>query len=187
MVIALLLAAGESKRTRPLMKQLYPVCGTTLVDFVVKKIFAGGAKKVRVVLGCESEAVRRSIREDVDIVINSNYVEGMLSSIKCGLVEEDAYLIFPVDYPLVRPDTIRRIIDSDRDDEVIVPVIAGNRGHPVLMPESMFAELKRFEGVSLRDFIHSKRVREVSVEDEGIVMNFNTPEQLQKLNKLISD
>jgi len=49
----------------------------------------------------------------------------------------------------------------------------------VLIPESMFTELKRFEGVSLSDFIHSKRVREVSVEDEGIIMNFNTPEQLQ--------
>jgi len=57
----------------------------------------------------------------------------------------------------------------------------------VLIPESMFTELKRFEGVSLSDFIHSKRVREVSVEDEGIIMNFNTPEQLQKLNKLLSD
>lgn len=45
MVIALLLAAGESKRTLPIMKQLYPVHGTVLVDLATKKLLATKDRK----------------------------------------------------------------------------------------------------------------------------------------------
>lgn len=192
MVTALVLAAGESSRTRPFMKQLYPVQNTTLIDFVIKKLVTSRVERVRVVLGFKWDEVNRAIKSPVDIVVNKEYERGMLSSIKCGLVDKDAYLIFPVDHPLVRVSTINALINAlEHQDpsfpQVIVPVFKGKRGHPVLMPESMFDDLKDFDGSDLRDFIHKRGTEEVNVDDEGVVMNFNSAEQLQKLNKLLGD
>jgi len=187
MVTALVLAAGESKRTQPIMKQLYPVHGTVLVDLVIKKLLATKVDKIRVILGHNWEEVQRAIKESVGIVVNTEYEKGMLSSIKCGLKEKDSYLIFPVDHPLVKVETIDMLIETleRKKSSVIIPVFKGKRGHPVIIPQNMFDELKNFEGRDLREFIHSKVTEEVSVEDEGIVMNFNTTELLQKLDKLL--
>ncbi|MDY6985918.1 MAG: nucleotidyltransferase family protein [Candidatus Thermoplasmatota archaeon] len=187
MVIALLLAAGESKRTLPIMKQLYPVHGTVLVDLATKKLLATKVDKIRVILGHNWKEVQRAIKENVEMVVNTEYEKEMLSSIKCGLKEKDSYLIFPVDHPLVKVETIDMLIEAlEREkNHVIVPVFKGKRGHPVIIPQNMFDELKNFEGRDLNEFIHTKITEEVSVEDEGIVMNFNTIERLQKLDKLL--
>lgn len=197
MVTALILAAGESNRTRPIMKQLYPVHNTTLIDLVVKKLAATRVSKIRVVLGFNWREVCRAIECDVigkelEIVVNEDYAGGMMSSIRRGLTDKDSYLIFPVDHPLVRVETIDMLINAaarhgTSRSSVIAPVFRGKRGHPVLIPESMFEDLIEFDGPSMRDFIHARGVEEVEVDDEGVVMNFNTVEQLQKLNKLLGD
>lgn len=195
MVTALVLAAGESKRSQPVMKQLYPVQGTALIDFVVKKLAATRVDRIRVVLGYNREEVRRAIRreaisKELEVVVNEEPERGMLSSIRRGLTDEDSYLIFPVDHPLVQVETMDMLIraaERQSAPAVIVPVFGGRRGHPVLIPKSMFEDLRDFNGGSLADFIHARNVQAVEVDDAGVVTNFNTLEQLQKLDKLSGD
>lgn len=195
MITALVLAAGESRRSQPVMKQLYPVQGTTLIDFVVKRLAAARVSRIRVVLGYNWEEVQRAIRreaisKELEIVVNEEPERGMLSSIRRGLTDEDSYLIFPVDHPLIRVETMDLLIraaERQSAPAVVVPVFGGRRGHPVLIPKSMFEDLKGFNGRNLADFIHARDAEEVDVDDEGVVTNFNTLEQLQKLDKLSGD
>ena len=175
MTTALLLAAGESRRTSPTLKQLYPIKNKPLVQFMIDKLREGGLKRVIVVLGYEAESIKIHIDEKkADVIINENYANGMLTSIKRGLMGGDDHLIMPVDHPAVRVETIKSVLGLK--DRITIPVYRGKRGHPVLIPGKFIEELRDFDGKTLRDFIHNKDFSEICVGDPGVILNFNTME-----------
>src|SRR5690606_28450568 len=90
----LLLAAGNSSRMGGNTKQLLPWGDTTLLGHAIQE-----AKKVTgsvlVLLGYHSEAIKQSIGEQADILINPQWEKGMGSSISLGtknLLKKDPLL-----------------------------------------------------------------------------------------------
>src|ERR1700690_952275 len=110
---AIVLAAGFSSRMGA-FKPLLPFGERTLVDHVVTNLRAAGVPRIHVVTGFEAEAIAPELtRLGVARVHNYDFAAGMFSSVRAGVAslpaDVDAFLLAPVDVPLLRPATIARV------------------------------------------------------------------------------
>ena len=98
-------------------------------------------------------------------------------------VRGDRFFFTPGDYPLINRDVCRKLLAVDGD--IVIPVVNGRKGHPVLMRREMVAEVLREDDRSnLRDFIERKGFTRLEVDDEGIMTDIDTQEDYQwVLNK----
>jgi molybdenum cofactor cytidylyltransferase len=149
---AIVLAAGKSERLgRP--KALVEFDGETALSLVCRAALDGGADRVVLVTGADADRVAAAApRERVTVVHNPAFASGQTSSLKAGLaaVPDDAraFLLFPVDYPLVRAEDVKRLLDAFAESwttdpgklkwakKIFVPVYIGKRGHPALFDVS---------------------------------------------------
>ena len=69
-------------------------------------------------------------------VVNEELDKGPLHSIHLGLDElgqkKSNILLVPVDFPFIKPSTIRVLLDRSSPDSIVIPVFDGKRGHPPL-------------------------------------------------------
>ena len=188
MLTALLLAAGESKRTKPWLKPLLQFKGKPVIQAIIDALKESGADRVFVVLGHEAERVKEAIKEKrgVKVIVNENYKKGMLSSVKCGIKENphSNFLICLVDQPLVEAKTMSEVAKSGKGRSITVPTYKGKRGHPILIPQELIGELLAFKGKTLRDFVHEHKIEEIETEDKGVIINLNTFEDYEKYANL---
>jgi CTP:molybdopterin cytidylyltransferase MocA len=110
----------------------------------------------------------------------------MLSSLQCGLAaiseEVDAFLFTPVDLPKINKETVEQLAQAAGSAPIVIPRCHGRRGHPVLMDASLRTELLAASG-SPRDIVdrHADQVRYLDVEDDGILVDVDTPEEYAAL------
>jgi CTP:molybdopterin cytidylyltransferase MocA len=97
-------------------------------------------------------------------------------------------LICLVDHPLVSVQTIKTLVQEHNSDagSIIIPLYKGKRGHPTLFPGKAIEGV--FSGKTLRDVIagHGGIVRTVEVDDEGIVLDMDTPQEYDEILKRIA-
>jgi CTP:molybdopterin cytidylyltransferase MocA len=136
----LVLAAGPGTRFGG-PKAPVLVDGERLVDHAVRVLAAGGCDPVIVVLGAWVGRVAGA-----NLIVNDNWPEGMGSSLREGLVairdttEADAALITLVDLPGLTSEAVRRVIEHDPDAEIVQATYRGERGHPVRLARSTWAD-----------------------------------------------
>jgi CTP:molybdopterin cytidylyltransferase MocA len=188
----LILAAGESRRMGS-PKALLEFGGETFLDRLILTL-GGACYPVIVVLGCEAQRIRAGLRraELVAFVTNPDYQRGQLSSLQRGLAavppEAEGVLFTPVDYPLVRPSTIARIVrrfqSRQPDERLVVPRSQGRHGHPVCLASDLIPEFLALAGdAQARDVIHGHRKQTVyeDVDDAGILQDVDDPESYARL------
>ena len=140
------------------------------------------------ILGPETETVA-AILEDLPIKIINNTLPGreMATSVRLGLQAMNpraaGALVFLADHPLVQADTLRQLTAkaAELPEEIIIPTFQGRRGHPTLFPKNLLAEI--YQGFNLREIItkHADRITYVAVEDEGVVLDMDTPEDYRQI------
>ena len=181
-VAALLLAAGKSSRMGR-CKPLLPLGNGTVIDRCLKTLHQGGVNDIVVVVSIHGEDVARAARDHgVQTVVNPDESGDMASSIRTGRdstnPEASGIIVALCDYPLVLPGTVKTLIDqhAKHPDSIITPTCQGHRGHPLLLPRSILAELT--EGKILRDLLKkdATRIREVPLVDTGILIDMDTPD-----------
>ncbi len=200
---AILLAAGESRRMgypKPLLR----LGSRTFIEVLVAAMLPSVARLI-VVVGAHAGAVRGAISFDprVAVVENSDYLRGQLSSIKVGLahVRPDAagVLIHLADHPMVTADTFAAVIDGYRraggrwrhawapaarpQGCIAIARYQGRRGHPVLFSRELFGELAAApedQGARVVVAADPARVAYVDVNDAGVVIDLDTPEDLER-------
>jgi len=193
MIAALILAAGESRRMGS-PKPLLRLGDTTFLERVLGQFLASRARPVVVVLGHEAERIQSQVRlDDARVVVNPDYRQGMLSSIRAGLraLEGEPVsgaLVCPVDHPNVGTPLIDLLITRFEEtlSPMVVPTHGGRRGHPVLFAARLFGELLTApDPVGARQVVwdHADEVLEVPTEDRGIIMDIDTPEQYEDLSR----
>jgi molybdenum cofactor cytidylyltransferase len=184
LIDAVVLAAGQSKRMgKP--KQTLPIGGKAMLGRVIEAFRGSKVDGIIVVLGAQGSQVRRDVEfQDEVIVVNRRYKEGMSGSLRLGLgaVSDlaDAVIIALGDQPFLRSETIDAMVDEyvATRAPVVVPVYHGQRGNPVLFDRSLFAQVARIEGDRGAKSVvrgNEARVREVPVEDEGVLFDIDTP------------
>jgi len=186
-VHGILLAAGESRRMgypKPLLK----VGDETFVAHLAAAMLAV-VTRLTVVVGARAERVRPAIPSDprIRVVDNPNWTRGQLSSIKAGLralpPDASAAMIHLIDHPTVKAETFAAVLEAYRESQntIIIARHDGRRGHPVLFDRSIFTELLNApedQGARVVVNADASRVVYVDVDDPGILLDLDTPEQL---------
>lgn len=93
----------------------------------------------------------------------------------------DCFLVAPADMPWLEPATIDRLLAAFAEfrAEIIVPTHAGRRGHPIVVPWSLAAEvLKLVEDESLKTIVERHPVRTVEC-DASVLGDLDTPDEYQ--------
>jgi molybdenum cofactor cytidylyltransferase len=181
-VEGVVLAAGYSSRAGAFKPEL-DLGGKTVIERCVDGL-AGVCSRIVVVGGYQIEKIRAILKDypQVEVVYNRDYAAGMFSSVKAGAlqVRGERFFITPGDYPLINPAVCQKLLAVDH--AIVIPAFGGRKGHPVLMAGSLAQELRRAaDADNLRDFIRRKGFQILEVEDEGILMDLDTPEDYQRI------
>ena len=194
MIVAVLLAAGESRRMgRP--KALLPIDGVRFIDKIVAALRAGQVGRIIVVLGHAAEEMRRQVRDlPVEILVNEEYPSGQLSSLTAAIRKIqsspdakniDGVLVHLVDHPYVNADLVKALIDKFYATKklIVVPLYRGRRGHPVIFSRKLFGELLAApldQGAKSVVHAHREQTLEVQTEEEGVTIDIDTPDAYRK-------
>jgi CTP:molybdopterin cytidylyltransferase MocA len=179
---AIILSAGMSSRMQK-FKPLLPLGPGTIVERVIGT-FAQNDVDVYLVVGHNKQEIIQSVEgRDVTVVENPAYERGMLTSIQAGVrrlcADHKWFFVMPVDIPLVRPATVRRLMEeADKHFEAIVyPVFVGQRGHPVLVPARLTQTILDFHGSGGLRTVLSQDANsvEVAVPDANVVFDVDSP------------
>jgi molybdenum cofactor cytidylyltransferase len=191
-IAAIVLAAGKSSRMRGANKLLAEVDGTAMVVRAVDTALASKARPVVVVTGNDAERVTAVLAgKPVTVIHNPDYADGISTSLKRGLAalpaDVDGALICLADMPRLAPATLDRLIAAFNPVEgraICLPTWNGKRGNPVLWARRFFPEMAELAGdVGARHLIgeHADLVCEVSMPDDSILTDIDTPEALAAL------
>lgn len=91
------------------------------------------------------------------------------------------WLILPGDLPRVLPQTLRHLATVWPEQDVVVPVYHGQRGHPVRFAARFGAALMALTGeLGAGQITRDAGAAELEVEDAGCVTDIDTVQDLQR-------
>lgn len=184
---AVIVAAGMSTRMKK-FKQLMKIGDMTMAERVVTNFQRAGISDIVMVTGYQSDLLIKSEKKlGITFLKNEEYeTTEMLDSAKIGLdylqKRCDKILFCPVDIPLFSVNTVKKLIVHDED--FVVPVYNGRRGHPIMLDSTLVNGILAFEGErGLKGALdHLGAVPyEVQVDDEGIMMDTDTEEDYLRM------
>lgn len=152
---AIILAAGSSSRLGE-PKQLLKYEGKSLLQKTIDAANDAGTNPVVVVLGANADQISKEVNKSkVHVVTNSEWEEGMASSIGIGLNEvlfnspsTQAVILMVCDQPYISSELINDLIISYKQTrKPIVTCSYGEAiGPPALFHRSLFDELMQLKG-----------------------------------------
>ena len=182
--LAILLAAGESRRMRvPKALLAYSESETFLQHLV--EVFESAGCRTLAVVGAGAEQIARA-HPSLELALNQSWESGQFSSALVGLEEAAArsaqrVLLHPVDTPMLQPSSIRTLLSGLGQGEAIAPEYRGAPGHPlVLSAEGARVIAEQKSAPHLEAALRFVKLRQISVDDPGVVTNLNTPEEYQR-------
>ena len=190
---AVIVAAGRSRRMG-VFKPLLPLCGKTLIETTVNSVLSGGAESATVVTGYRGEDVEQTLANAfgsrVQFVRNEAYaITDMKRSVQIGVAAMpkcDAFFLLPGDMPAVSTETFRLLLNERARSHapVIFPMLEARRRHPPLIDARLIPMLLSYDGEGgLRELWKQleNEIRTVPVEDIGVRMDVDTPEDYELL------
>ena len=189
---AIILAAGESSRMKA-NKLLLPFHGQPMISVVVAHAIEAGIENILVVTGATRDELLPVISKlPVKHCHNSDYPQGMLSSVQCGLKNTpesmNAAFIFLGDQPEV-PASVPIMLAKAQVESgkgILVPVFSGKRGHPLMIHARFRNEVAALpQDKGLRGLLDRfpDEVLEVEVDTPGILKDIDSPEDYNELTK----
>lgn len=187
---AVIVAAGMSTRMNE-FKQLMKIGDLTIVERVVLNFLRVGIKEIVVVTGYRAEQVEKALyHKGITFLRNENYENSqMLDSAKIGLAylkdRCDQVFFCPVDVPFFTEETMKKLISQH--GSIVVPKCRNKLGHPIKIKTLLIPAILDYQGEGgLRGALDSLNIEFVSipVQDEGILMDLDTPEDYQQILEL---
>jgi molybdenum cofactor cytidylyltransferase len=180
------LAAGLSSRSGR-YKMALPLGGKTVIEKSIEGMY-DIASRIVVVTGWRAERVRELLAayDKVEIVLNANFRAGMFGSVKAGIarVRAPRFFLLPGDHPLIEARVYAQMLTVA--GEIVIPTCEGRKGHPVLFQSHLIPEiLDRPDESTLRDYILSKGYVTTEVEDRGILLDIDTPEDYDAIRGFV--
>lgn len=97
------------------------------------------------------------------------------------------WLVLPGDLPLLRPGTLRALAGAPPTLDVVVPVVNGQRGHPVRFSARCAAELMRLQGPGGAAAVaHAHGPALWPVDDPGCTFDIDTVQDLQRAEQWLA-
>jgi molybdenum cofactor cytidylyltransferase len=193
-IALLVLAAGGSTRMGA-PKALVAHEGRALIEHLLAPPLLREFGDVVVVLGHHADAVRCAVVGcGFRHVVNPDPDRGRTGSVQAGLRALGgtlrAVFVQPVDCPLIRPQTYVDLAAALGAGDVAIPAYRGRRGHPPLLAARLFPRiLAAAPDEPLRNLLQASDIdgRLVEVDDPGVLLNIDCPEDLQTLPRLWQD
>ncbi len=190
-VASVILAAGASTRMG-VNKLLLRVEGKYVIELILDTVTRVSVQTIVVLGHNPGELVPVTSCYDVNVVINENYLAGMTSSFKKGILEvsgEAAFLVLG-DQLGVETDLMGLMIQKMEEDEevlIVSPIFDGRKGHPVLFRDKLFPEILALDNrETLKDLVNRYEDNHYTVEGSQLcVMDFDTPEEFKKVVRLL--
>jgi molybdenum cofactor cytidylyltransferase len=190
-VAAIVLAAGQGSRMGG-GKLLLPVGDASLIALTVRQLLAVPVADIVVVIGVYGLAVQQALQGlPVRFAVNPDPNSEMAESIRKGLALIDpknirAFLILPGDMPLVRPSTVRAVVQAllESDRTVAVPLFGNRKGHPVVFRADLYETVLTFRSPQgIRPLVHGENAQPLSVpvDDEGVVTDVDSWDDYRKV------
>jgi len=179
-IFPIILAAGPSHHL-PFPKPLAVFGEKTALAIAIEN--CAGLEHPLVVLGCDAERVRRAVPHQAKVVWNRGWRRGQISSLRRALKQiptDAAFLIYPIDHPLLKRKTIQQLVRAFRtrreSQEIVIPRHRRLYGHPAIVSEKLRTEF--FKSKTAREVIYllSARVRTIEVQTRAIYTDFDTEE-----------
>jgi molybdenum cofactor cytidylyltransferase len=179
-------AAGRSQRMGR-EKILLRFGEKSVLERILDSLRAAGARDPVVVLRPDlPEAVAVARRSGARVVINPHPDEEMLLSIRMGIAlldpDVEAFFVWPADHPAVSGETLLALKAEAASNRVVIPVYRGRRGHPALLGSGLIEPIAAIPpGSGLRRLWQERPeiLRELAVEDRGVILDLNTPEDYE--------
>lgn len=195
-IAALVLAAGKSSRMGS-NKLLADLQGKPMISRTIERIVEAQIASVSVVTGYQAEDVTSALaNQNVTIIHNPLFAEGLATSLRKGVAALqnscDAILVCLGDMPLIDPRDINRMIAAFNPAEnrsIVVPVHESTYGNPMLWGAEHFSALLACEGDrGARGLLEKLKedVVEVTVDNQGVVLDADTPEALAAIRSIVS-
>ncbi len=177
-----ILAAGKSARMG-FWKMMAPVQGKPLIRRTCDTAL-NVCDRIILVSGFRHTELENCFldREEIQVVRNRDFEEGMFSSVQTGVthVESDPFFLIPGDIPLVSPETYRKLLEGFRG-RLVIPVYQGKTGHPVLLPLALKDHICLGDrSATLRDFLNRTTRDSLEVDDPWILRDADVPEHLER-------
>ena len=179
-IFPIILAAGPSYHL-PFPKPLAMFGGKTALAIAIEN--CATLERPLVVLGCDAQRVRRAVPRAAQVVLNRGWRRGQISSLRRALKQipaDAAFLIYPIDHPLLKRKTIQQLVRAFRtrqeSQEITIPRHGSLFGHPAIVSGKLRAEF--FTSKTAREVIYRlpARVRAIEVQTRAIFTDFDTPE-----------
>lgn len=178
-VTGILLAAGSSRRYGSDKRLQKLDNGKTLLSHSADAL-QSAVDDLLIVLAPGDELLAKSLQSlATRCCFNPQADRGMGTSISRAVQDSpdaDAWLIMPVDLPLIRSDTIHRVVSALTPDRAVVPICHGVRGHPVAFSRSFASELSALSGdIGGREILqrHNGKVTWLNIHDPGIHLDLD--------------
>ena len=182
-------AAGEAS--------LDPTKAKTFLCHLIEATRHPRAGLLRVVVGAHAAEIRGRAKLDADeLVLNEEWQRGQLSSLQAAIRslpagKTEGMLVCLVDHPLISAQLVSLLVETfERDkNKIVIPTYRGKRGHPVIFPSALYAELLGVredtpENIGARAVVHAHAtdVIEVPVNEEGVIINLNDLETFRRFS-----
>lgn len=194
-IAAVILAAGYSSRMRA-FKPLLPFGETTVLERSIDLFRAADIADIRVVVGHRADELLPLLKSrQIRPLLNERYQEGMFSSVVAAAAslepESEAFFLLPVDFPLVRRETVEMLLRAWRNAAggILYPAFNGRRGHPPLLATSYRDVILSWQGDGgLSALLQQYQGDAATIEtgDEGILLDMDTPEDYERLQSRCS-
>jgi molybdenum cofactor cytidylyltransferase len=185
-VAPLILAAGASQRMGvPKATLLYGE--ESALERILRTCRDCGLATPRVVTGAHAALTEAAAGEHpARFLHNPAWKQGRATSIQRGLSDLEGLegaLLWPVDACLPGAEVVRALLGPEASG--VVPSHAGRRGHPLLLAARVFPRLLALgpDGSArevVRALADSGDLAHVEVSDPCVLMNANTPQELER-------
>ena len=188
MITGILLAAGAGTRFGG-RKLLHPLPDGVPVGLASLRNLTSAVSSVVVVVRPGDDDLRALLASEGACVIECSDAEhGMGHSLAAGVAQSsaaDGWVIALGDMPRIKPATIRKVVHTlEQGAGIVVPVFAGERGHPVAFDRRFRGELLGLVGdAGARTIVqaHASEVCRLEVDDPAVLQDVDTVEDARRL------
>lgn len=185
----LIVAAGYSSRMKT-FKPLLNFHRQNALLHLIDTYTQAGVESIYVVTGYRHDEIVSALStQNVHIVYNEAFDQGMFSSVQAGLrAMQDVHAFFmqPVDIPLIKTSTIVKLRDAyeQKNKGIVYPVFLDKKGHPTLIDMVYKERILQDKGEGgLKKVLEtlSENSLHVSVCDQAVLMDMDTPKDYEAL------
>ena len=166
--------------------------GKTFFEHVLEGLTTAALDPIVVVVGAPGAAPTEGLASS-DVIVNRDPARGQLSSLNLALRHlattggsVHGVVVALVDHPLVAHATVAALVRAAQTtaQPILVPSFGGRRGHPVIFMRDVWDELLATpDHLGARAVVRRdpRRVCDVPVDDAGILVDIDTPADMQAL------